>query len=137
MLLVVRNVNPNLKSFIMAPHAPKRRRLDHGYGEMSSVDSDHLENGEENSASDLNEKDNAPVAAHPHPGLRRTQNGDDDTIYTAALYKSSMFKLQVDEMLAEVRPNYTTQMHVLDDALRRLKVLIEGIEDREAVTVSF
>lgn len=69
--------------------------------------------------------------------LDHAQDGDNDAIYAGALYKSSMFKLQVDEMLAEVQPNYEKRASVIDDALRRLKGLIEGIQDREALSVSF
>ena len=69
--------------------------------------------------------------------LDHAQDDDNDAIYAGGLYKSSMFKLQVDEMLAEVQPNYEKRASVIDDALRRLKGLIEGIEDREALSVSF
>jgi hypothetical protein len=65
---------------------------------------------------------------HPH-------DGDNDAIYVGGSYKSSMFKLQVDEMLAEVQPNYEKRGPVIDEALRTLKGLIEGIEDREGLSV--
>ena len=64
------------------------------------------------------------------------QDDDNDAIYAGGLYKSSMFKLQVDEMLAEVQPNYEKRAGVIDDALRKLKSLIEGIEDQEGLSVS-
>ena len=54
---------------------------------------------------------------------------------TEDMSKANMFKLQVDEMLARVRPNYAEIMGFVDKALRRLKALIESIEDREPVTV--
>jgi U3 small nucleolar RNA-associated protein 22 len=69
--------------------------------------------------------------------LDHTQCSDNDAIYDGGLYKSSMFKLQVDEMLAEVQPNYEKRANVIDDALRRLKCVIEGITDRDLLSVSF
>jgi U3 small nucleolar RNA-associated protein 22 len=123
----------------MAPHSPKRRKLDHDHDEKLSANGGHSESGEENYPSDSDTATDRPLAQrkHTHPGSKHTQDGDDGAIYTGALYNSSMFKLQVDEMLAEVRPNYKKYMSVVDGALRRLKSLIEGIEDRDAVSVSF
>ena len=68
--------------------------------------------------------------------LDHVQDDENDALYAGGLYKSSMFKLQVDEMLAEVQPNYEKRAGVIDDALRKLKGFIEGIEDREALSVS-
>jgi U3 small nucleolar RNA-associated protein 22 len=68
--------------------------------------------------------------------LDHAQDDDNDAIYAGGLYKSSMFKLQVDELLAEVQPNYEKRAGVIDDALRNIKGLIEGIEDREGLSVS-
>ena len=69
--------------------------------------------------------------------LDHAQDGDNDALYAGGLYKSGMFKLQVDEMLAEIQPNYEKRAAAIDDALRRLKSLIEGIGDREALSVCY
>jgi U3 small nucleolar RNA-associated protein 22 len=69
--------------------------------------------------------------------LEHAQVGDNDAIYSGGLYRSSIFKLQVDELLAEVQPNYEKRAGVIDDALRKLKSLIEGIENREVLSVSY
>lgn len=68
--------------------------------------------------------------------LDHAQDGDNDAIYAGGVYKSGIFKLQVDELLAEVQPNYEKRAGVIDDALRKLKGLVEGIEDREGLSVS-
>jgi hypothetical protein len=68
--------------------------------------------------------------------IDHAQDDENDALYAGGLYKSSMFKLQVDEMLAEVQPNYEKRAAVIDDALRKLKGLVEDIEDREALSVS-
>jgi hypothetical protein len=78
----------------------------------------------------------ADSVSHKRRKLDHTQDDNNDAIFAGGLYKSSVFKLKVDEMLAEVQPNYEKRASVIDDALHRLKGLIEGIEDREALPVS-
>jgi U3 small nucleolar RNA-associated protein 22 len=48
-----------------------------------------------------------------------------------------MFKLQIDELMAEAQPKYEKQLNRVDDALRRLKSLIEAIDERDGLPVSF
>jgi U3 small nucleolar RNA-associated protein 22 len=67
--------------------------------------------------------------------LDHAQDDENGALYAEGSYKSSMFKMQADEMLAEVQPNYEKRSPVMDDALRTLKGLIEGIEDREPLSV--
>jgi hypothetical protein len=49
---------------------------------------------------------------------------------------SSLLELQIEEMLREVRPDYDAVIGPIDNALRRLKALIESIGDREPMEVS-
>lgn len=63
------------------------------------------------------------------------RDSDSKSIGTNDISRSSMFKLQVDEMLLAVKPNYSKIVGPVDKALRRLKSLIESIDDREPVTV--
>jgi U3 small nucleolar RNA-associated protein 22 len=116
----------------------KRRKLDHpdhdrSDGSPGSALGSGLENSDEEDAS----KVDAPAAkSKPTPPPKRTKDNDGSALYAGGLYKSSMFKLQVDEMLAEVRPNYGEKFSGADDALRQLKGLIEAIEGRAALSVS-
>lgn len=48
----------------------------------------------------------------------------------SGLYKSSFFKLQVDELLTELRPNYDQQISKIQSTLHRLKDIIEAVPDR-------
>jgi U3 small nucleolar RNA-associated protein 22 len=64
-----------------------------------------------------------------------TPDADESALYAGGLYKSSMFKLQIDEMLAEVQPNYEKRLRGADEALHKLKSIIEAIEDRELLPV--
>ena len=112
----------------------KRRKLDHGNHETTP------KNGviDNNLIDTEDSKGESPVSqSRPTQSkTKHTQDGDESAIYSGGVYKSSIFKLQVDEMLSEVRPNYQTRLGGVDDALRKLKGLIEGIEGREPLTVS-
>lgn len=55
---------------------------------------------------------------------------------TGEVYKSNLFKLQVDELLQRVRPRHGKKEAHAEDALRTLKGIIERIPDREPQGVS-
>lgn len=110
--------------FVMAPLSPKRRKLDH-----ESSPAGDAEDGPSSIVNELQEKKQAP----PKPS--NMQSVDQSALYAAGQYKSSIFKLQVDEMLAELRPNYTKCMPAINQALHKIHSLIEAIEDREALPV--
>ncbi|KAL4973248.1 Nrap protein [Aspergillus desertorum] len=48
------------------------------------------------------------------------------------LYKSSFFKLQLDELITESRPSYDKQLATIKDTLHELKDLIESLPERTA-----
>jgi U3 small nucleolar RNA-associated protein 22 len=102
------------------PLPPKRRKLHHNNEEIDS-------------ASDDFEQSDANVAKRPQ--ARPKHALDESALYSGSLYNSSMFKLQIDEMLGQVKLNYEKRMPGVDEALRRLKTLIEAIEDREMLPV--
>lgn len=116
----------------MAPLSTKRRKLDNGRS-VSPF---------ENEPADIQQtpaQDSAFMQAQtmaPSRPTKRAADDDDPAIYAGGLYKSSLFKLQVDELLAEVQPNYEKRLKGTDDLLRKLKSLIEGIADRDAMSVS-
>jgi U3 small nucleolar RNA-associated protein 22 len=109
---------------IMAPFPPKRRKL-------------HHDNGEIDSASDTSEPNDNDAAKRPAARSKPAQVIDESALYSGNLYNSSMFKLQSDEMLAQVHLNYEKRMSGVDECLRRLKTLIEAIEDRDMLPVYF
>ena len=51
-------------------------------------------------------------------------------------YTSSMLSLQVDELLLKMRPDYERRMIKIEDAIRKLKRIINNIPNREPMTVS-
>jgi U3 small nucleolar RNA-associated protein 22 len=106
----------------MSPLPAKRRKLDR--------------------ASEANDLQAAPDISKDAPAMlnptrtKRAQDGDDAALHAGALYKSSLFKLQVDELLREVTPKYEKRFGGLTEALHKLKGLVEGIEERGALSVS-
>jgi len=56
--------------------------------------------------------------------------------YTSETYRSSMFKLQVDELLGQVRLKYGSKEAPVEKALRSLKQIIEEIPAQEPLPVS-
>jgi U3 small nucleolar RNA-associated protein 22 len=58
-----------------------------------------------------------------------------DGAYTSESFKSNMFKLQVDELLEQVKPKYGRKEAPAENALRTLKAIIESIPSRDALPV--
>ena len=54
---------------------------------------------------------------------------------SAGAFNSSMLQLQVDELLSTVRPDYERRLIRAENALRKLKGIIERIPPREAKPV--
>ncbi|KAL2843837.1 Nrap protein [Aspergillus pseudodeflectus] len=110
----------------MSSHTVKRRRL------SPSPD-----------GSARNEKSKAPETSASANRIPRTnamksanslsQTGRSAEMALASgLYKSSFFKLQLDELTAGSRPNYDKQLATLKDTLHGLKELIERLPERPA-----
>jgi U3 small nucleolar RNA-associated protein 22 len=56
--------------------------------------------------------------------------------YTGEVFKSNLFKLQVDELLGQVRPILKKQDAFIEHELRAIKSIIEAIPARAPVSVS-
>jgi U3 small nucleolar RNA-associated protein 22 len=114
----------------MNPLPAKRRKLDHT---STSLDDSESEAHEPQSTPNISKEALAP----PRPTHTKRAHGDDDAaLYAGGIYKSSLFKLQVDELLREVAPSYEKRFGGLTETLHKLKGLIEGIEERDALSVS-
>lgn len=50
-------------------------------------------------------------------------------------YSPSIFQMQIDELLSEVRPKYEKHMVELERALSKIKAIVEGIPSRETTSV--
>lgn len=96
-------------------------------------DGSELLNAVNSAFHDSDDAPNAPITVGKQ--TKRIKDNDDSALYAGGLHKSSIFNLQVDEMLAEVRLNYDKQFSGADDALRRLKGLIEAIEEKKPLSI--
>lgn len=120
----------------MAPIPSKRRKLDHPDPTLGSTDLDRSLEDDEGS---MEEEDAVSGTATTLKSANRRppqgRNSNEGALYAGGTYKSSIFKLQVDEMLAEVQPSYENRMGWVDEALNRLHGVIGAIENREPLLV--
>lgn len=152
---------PNSLAHDMAPHAVKRRKLSHDSDEDSSdggVDTRLAANDDDQSdvsADDVvmsHEEDSTKKKAQPQASKKTPQKAQKENrkgphrdrdmaeltgAYTGEVYKSNMFKLQVDELLDQIRPKHGKKEAAAEKALRELKAIVENIPAREPLSVSF
>lgn len=114
----------------MASHKPKRRRLnpselDKGNGDSEAESDAPLQNGSQN----------IPVKSTKNASTGPKRSGNHEVNTTSG---ASVFRLQLDELLAKVhvRPSQGSRMKSAEDALRKLKRVIEHIPDYEPIAVS-
>ena len=117
----------------MAPLSSKRQKLDHDSLSVSE-NGDYHTNEVQPLRQSLSDEPE-PTRKQIQSKLSQLTNTDESALYSGGLYKSNMFKLQVDEMLAEVRPNYEKWMAGVDQALHKLNSLIEAVQDRATLPV--
>lgn len=125
----------------MAPISSKRRKLDHSGVELGSESSKIImentgERGQSSSDAEEDEIDSKITSKQPNRRPKQQQSTNESALYAGGMFKSSIFKLQIDEMLTEVQPNYQKRMAWVDDALHRLHAIIGTIEEREPLPVS-
>jgi U3 small nucleolar RNA-associated protein 22 len=119
----------------MVPQISKRRKLDLDADMFQA--SDYSENDISISAPpNASSPATTPVQKGAARGMKRNREQSASAPYAGESYRSSLFKLQVDEMLAEVTPDYAKRLGPVDSSLRKLKSLIEAIPEREPLPVS-
>lgn len=74
-----------------------------------------------------------PVA--PSKAVSRSEATAAQSSITNTAYSSDLLQLQIDELLLKVRPDYERRMLEAENALRKLKHIIERIPNREAKPV--
>lgn len=67
--------------------------------------------------------------------VRRNEASIGAAPFTGEVYKSNLFKLQVDDLLKQVRPKYQQKDKSIEQALRTLKGIIEAIPSRPPAPV--
>ena len=104
----------------MAPYALKRRKLGHNGSPVLLSTSMEEPNGF------------SKISGNGQSTAKTSQLD----ISAGSMYKSNLFKLQMDELLAELRPSYKRRMVKAEKALHKLKRLIEAIPTRDPLPVS-
>ncbi|RJE26654.1 pre-rRNA processing protein Utp22 [Aspergillus sclerotialis] len=117
----------------MSLHTSKRRKLSPSPEE--NVPQVPNANGSNEAA-----KLKSDTVKYRHSSMNGTMKGikndrSAEVAFASGLYKSSFFKLQLDELLGESRPNYNKQGSRLHGILHMLKDLIECIPDRPSKPV--
>lgn len=117
----------------MASHKPKRRRLNPS--ELDKVNEDSEAESDFSDAPLQNGSQNIPVKSTKNASTGPKRSGDHEVNTTSG---ASVFRLQLDELLAKVhvRPSQGSRMKSAEDALRKLKRVIEHIPDHEPIAVS-
>lgn len=105
----------------------------HDEEEGFAEEEDGLEDEEQSKSAPEKVEKAKPSNGHQHS---QRNNGFQGGGYTGEVYKSNLFKLQVDELLQRVRPRHGKKEAHAEDALRTLKAIIERIPDREPQAVS-
>ena len=115
-------------------HASKRRKLEY----LSIVQSNHLLSGEPLSANSPTHKhavhsQKTQASTNHGPVLSKQLSAQD--LRPKPPSDSSVFQLQIQELLAKVRPPYGSRREKVEAAVRKLKRVIELIPNREPISV--
>ncbi|TID14231.1 Nrap protein [Venturia nashicola] len=111
--------------------------------EMEALEADGDDNGSGNSGEEMDTQAELSVdktASHEQrvsksKAAPRKMGDGNGTAYNAEVFKSNLFKLQVDELLEQVRPVHTRKNDSIESAVRTLKTIIEEIPARKPASV--
>lgn len=119
----------------MAENSSKRRKLEHN----SSEEDEDMENEELEQESEAAEEKSAEEdtkSKRKNPVSKNTSKVNFEAVYAGGMHKTAIFKLQIDDLLADVRPNYEKYSSIINSKLHEIKGLIESIPNREPLSVS-
>lgn len=121
----------------MAPHALKRRRLDGSYSHEGHFDAAAFLDHQDPTKGDLNKGGGTASNVTDAAGaVEKVDSSGDAEGAARNIYNSNMFKLQVDELLAEMRPDYERKLKKVEKALHKLKAILERIPEQKPLPVS-
>ncbi len=122
----------------MVPRFSKRRKLEHDADVGSDTDLAELGEG---SVSEDQVVDRTQAfgtrSIKDSTGKHRKQSTVPDNFgpYSGDVHNIGIFKLQVDEMLSAIKPNYRKRSAAVDNVLHQLKSIIDKIPDRKPLSV--
>lgn len=123
-------------------HAPSHS----GHVELGGPDEEEEEedhNGSDTGGEEMEVEDDSSdqEEASVHPSVTKAKvaprkvGNTNGTTYNGEVFKSNLFKLQVDELLDQVRPVNSRKNDYIESALRTLKTIIEAIPARKPTSV--
>ena len=105
-------------------------------GPAEDKDVSNDEDAEESVAQKTKKSTSATMPVPAQKPAKRPAATLQDGAYTSESFKSNMFKLQVDELLEQVKPKFGKKEAPAENAMRTLKTIIEQIPSRDALPVS-
>ncbi|KAH7378732.1 pre-rRNA processing protein Utp22 [Pyrenochaeta sp. MPI-SDFR-AT-0127] len=110
-----------------------------GDEDLSDEDEEEKEEEEgsdnDKSAQETKQPTSGTKASHGQKQPKRSVATLQDGVYTAETFKSNLFKLQVDELLEQVKPKYGKKEAPAENAMRTLKSIIEQIPSRDPLPI--
>lgn len=103
--------------------------------EDMSEDEEESSEAEESIQESKKQNPSPKATSAPKPSKRPTPSLQDG-VYSAESFKSNIFKLQVDELLEQVKLKYGKKEAPAENAMRTLKTIIEQIPSRDPLPVS-
>lgn len=77
-----------------------------------------------------------PVIDQKRNANRNKDERSAELAMASGFYKSSFFKLQMDELLEGLRPNHANQLSKVQEPLHKIKTVIEDLPDKPAQSVA-
>ena len=118
----------------------KRRKLAHSRVQDDGNEMSVLEDSSDDSisaSSAMDERDPQANRSNRHcataPKVTRARV---NPLSTGDIYNSDLFQIQVGELLEVVKPNYEKWIARVEEALRKLKRVIEGLPSRQPMQVA-
>ncbi|EMD68750.1 hypothetical protein GGP41_008750 [Bipolaris sorokiniana] len=102
--------------------------------ENMSEDEEESPEAEESVQESKKQTTTAKATSAPKPPKRPAPSLQDG-VYTAESFKSNIFKLQVDELLEQVKLKYGKKEAPAENAMRTLKTIIEQIPSRDPLPI--
>lgn len=134
----------------MAPHYSKKRKTEAPKDDASDNGGVRLRESSPASSAESSgaESDTGPAASKRDQPQRKKQKKKHQNGLAATAsaqsqlaemyeYKSNVFRMETEELLAETRVNYEKRLGPVQKALHKLKSIIDSIPERAGILVSF
>ncbi|KAL5332646.1 Nrap protein [Aspergillus crustosus] len=108
----------------MSSHTVKRRKLSSSPCADPNLSANHTVK--------MRASNRSKQTAISNAGRHARNSGSAEMAFATGFFKSSFFKLQLDELISESRPIYDKQLATVKDTLYDLKNLIERLPERPA-----